>query len=297
MSIFSLPVDVGLQRLCRFREEKGLVGGLGLIPDIIGHFDSSNGLRVPHIHWNALQLQQPSIILEGVGSRQHGLHTMQETLCTTHGSQCGYCTLGFVISMYVLMRSNKELPSEEQIEECLAGNLRHCTGIFGDAKFIYPSNGKPCDCEEGLEMIVFMLELRILSLSQFLSMRLMEFKQAHCRDDDIALINVGMQVFLEEKDDETWVVVEISLGYDPYKRPTPYGVQNYEFSQKGTTVDLPVVHLSTKLQVTSEVEYVDDTPMPPNGVYAALVLSKSHMLESVSLMIQSPKTYLVLKSL
>eukprot|EP01018_Ginkgo_biloba_P010049 Gb_12324 [translate_table: standard] len=145
-----------------------------------------------------------------------------------------------------------------------------------------------------------------------------EFKQAHRRDDDIALINAGMQVFLAEKN-ETWAVVEASLGYggiapvpisamksvaflkgkpwthqtlqaedtfcrlfpdsnksavDPYKRPTSYGVQHYEISQKGTVVDLPVVHLSAKLQVTGEAEYADDTPMPPNGLHAALVLSK-----------------------
>lgn len=37
-----------------------------------------------------------------------------------------------------------------------------------------------------------------------------EFKQAQRRDDDIALVNAGMRVFLEEKDD-SWSIVDASL--------------------------------------------------------------------------------------
>ena len=39
-----------------------------------------------------------------------------------------------------------------------------------------------------------------------------EFKQAHRKDDDIALVNAGMRVFLEQKDD-AWSVVDASLVY------------------------------------------------------------------------------------
>lgn len=114
------------------------------------------------------------ITVEGIGNQHQGLHPVQETLCDSHGSQCGFCTPGFVMSMYALLRSSKEPPSHEQIEESLAGNLCRCTGyrpildafrIFaktdntlysynastntsGDAKVICPSTGKPCDCGE-----------------------------------------------------------------------------------------------------------------------------------------------------
>lgn len=37
--------------------------------------------------------------------------------------QCGFCTPGFVMSMYSLLRSKTEPPSETEIEEALAGNL------------------------------------------------------------------------------------------------------------------------------------------------------------------------------
>ncbi len=48
---------------------------------------------------------------------------MQERLARAHGSQCGFCTPGFVMSMYALLRSRPAPPSEADIEENLAGNL------------------------------------------------------------------------------------------------------------------------------------------------------------------------------
>ncbi|KAH7560569.1 hypothetical protein JRO89_XS10G0045700 [Xanthoceras sorbifolium] len=111
------------------------------------------------------------ITVEGVGNRKHGLHPIQETLARAHGSQCGFCTPGFIMSMYALLRSNQTLPTEEQIEESLAGNLCRCTGyrpivdafrVFSktndalytnisslslkEGEFVCPSTGKPCSC-------------------------------------------------------------------------------------------------------------------------------------------------------
>ena len=43
------------------------VNGLGLIPGVVQRFDSSNGFRVPHIGWNALQIRKDSEILDDVG--------------------------------------------------------------------------------------------------------------------------------------------------------------------------------------------------------------------------------------
>lgn len=44
-----------------------VVNGLGLIPGVVGRFDSSNGFRVPQIGWNALQITKDSEILDDVG--------------------------------------------------------------------------------------------------------------------------------------------------------------------------------------------------------------------------------------
>ncbi|XP_011047409.1 PREDICTED: imidazole glycerol phosphate synthase hisHF, chloroplastic-like [Populus euphratica] len=64
-----LGICLGLQLLFESSEENGPVGGLGLIPGVVGRFDSSNGFRVPHIGWNALQITKDSEILDDIGNR------------------------------------------------------------------------------------------------------------------------------------------------------------------------------------------------------------------------------------
>jgi xanthine dehydrogenase iron-sulfur cluster and FAD-binding subunit A len=59
----------------------------------------------------------------GIGNKRDGLHPVQERLAKAHGSQCGFCTPGFIMSMYALLRSKPDAPTEEEIEENLAGNL------------------------------------------------------------------------------------------------------------------------------------------------------------------------------
>ncbi|KXZ53315.1 hypothetical protein GPECTOR_7g1209 [Gonium pectorale] len=66
--------------------------------------------------------------LRGLGNVREGLHPVQQRLAVMHGSQCGFCTPGFVMSMYSLLRSSEEPPTEEDIEDALGGNLCRCTG-------------------------------------------------------------------------------------------------------------------------------------------------------------------------
>ncbi len=55
------------------------------------------------------------------------LHPAQRAMVECHGSQCGFCTPGFVMSLFTLYH-NAENPGREAIEDCLAGNLCRCTG-------------------------------------------------------------------------------------------------------------------------------------------------------------------------
>ncbi|MBA0650733.1 hypothetical protein Goklo_018119 [Gossypium klotzschianum] len=518
------------------------------------------------------------ITVEGLGNHKRGLHPIQESLARSHGSQCGFCTPGFIMSLYALLRSSETPPTEEQIEESLAGNLCRCTGyrpivdafrVFSktnnalytdisslslqEGEFICPSTGKPCSCgskavhdigtneqpicstrykpisysevdgsaytdkefifppellrrkltplnlsglgglkwyrpltvndvlelkekypnakllvgntEVGIEMrlkrmpyqvlisVAHVPELNIINVKDdgieigsavrltellnlfrevitqrpanetsackafieqlkwfagtqirnvasvggnvctaspisdlnplwiaarakfriidcngnirttlaenfFLGYRkvdltsneillsiflpwtrpfeyVKEFKQAHRRDDDIAIVNAGMRVCLQEKSEE-WVIsdasdvlqgalnvlrTDIVLKEDApggmvefrksltlsfffkfflwvshqiegkksikesvslsdlsaiksFHRPPLVASQDYEIRKHGTSVGSPEVHLSSRLQVTGEAEYADDSPMPPNGLHAALVLSK-----------------------
>ncbi|NP_001266744.1 aldehyde oxidase-like [Ochotona princeps] len=65
--------------------------------------------------------------VEGIGSTTTRLHPVQERIAKYHGTQCGFCTPGMVMSMYTLLRNHPE-PSLDQLTDALGGNLCRCTG-------------------------------------------------------------------------------------------------------------------------------------------------------------------------
>ncbi|KAG9329842.1 hypothetical protein JZ751_028951 [Albula glossodonta] len=65
--------------------------------------------------------------VEGIGNSRTRIHPVQERIAKAHGSQCGFCTPGMVMSMYTLLR-NKPQPTMEDITQALGGNLCRCTG-------------------------------------------------------------------------------------------------------------------------------------------------------------------------
>ncbi|KAM1000046.1 hypothetical protein ACFX2A_006837 [Malus domestica] len=537
-------------------------GGCGACTVMVSHYDKElkksfhyavNACLAPLYSVEGMHV----ITVEGLGSHKQGLHPIQESLARSHGSQCGFCTPGFIMSIYALLRSSQKPPSEKQIEECLAGNLCRCTGyrpivdafrVFAKTddtpyintstlsseggEFVCPSTGKPCSCglksessctthesgthskryapvlyseidgstytdkefifppelllrkstylsltgfgglkwfrplrlkqvlelkekypgakllvgntEVGIEtrlkkiqykVLIFVTHVPELSkltvkddgieigsavrlsellkvlrtvitertahetsackafveqlkwfagvqirnvasvggnictaspisdlnplwmasrakfqiidckgnirttlaenfflgyrkvdltsgeilLSVFLPWTrpfeyVKEYKQAHRRDDDIAIVNAGIRVHLEDRGG--WVVSDASIAYGGVaplslsamrtkifligkswnqevlqgalkvlqedvllKDDAPGGMvefraQDYEVIKRGTAVGSPEVHLSARLQVTGEAEYADDTPLPPNGLHAALILSR-----------------------
>ncbi|WP_095107593.1 xanthine dehydrogenase small subunit [Pseudomonas sp. Irchel 3E20] len=58
---------------------------------------------------------------------QGQLHSVQQAMVDCHGSQCGFCTPGFVMSLFALQK-NSCAPDRHQAHEALAGNLCRCTG-------------------------------------------------------------------------------------------------------------------------------------------------------------------------
>lgn len=65
--------------------------------------------------------------VEGIGSTKTKLHPVQERIAKAHGSQCGFCTPGIVMSMYTLLRSHSEIKYSD-LEVAFQGNLCRCTG-------------------------------------------------------------------------------------------------------------------------------------------------------------------------
>ena len=57
------------------------------------------------------------------------LHPVQQAMVDEHGSQCGFCTPGFIMSMFALYQQDEpEDELRERIDQALGGNLCRCTG-------------------------------------------------------------------------------------------------------------------------------------------------------------------------
>ncbi len=62
-------------------------------------------------------------------SRDGALHPVQAAMVKHHGSQCGFCTPGIVMSLYALYENTTGPVTREEVLEALQGNLCRCTGI------------------------------------------------------------------------------------------------------------------------------------------------------------------------
>ncbi|MDP3815537.1 xanthine dehydrogenase small subunit [Pseudomonas sp.] len=58
---------------------------------------------------------------------QGQLHSVQQAMVDCHGSQCGFCTPGFVMSLFALQKNSNGFDKADTME-ALAGNLCRCTG-------------------------------------------------------------------------------------------------------------------------------------------------------------------------
>ncbi|HXX83829.1 MAG TPA: xanthine dehydrogenase small subunit [Casimicrobiaceae bacterium] len=67
------------------------------------------------------------ITVESLRGPDGALHPVQRALVDCHGSQCGFCTPGFVMSLFALYKT-KQNPTRAEIGDALAGNLCRCTG-------------------------------------------------------------------------------------------------------------------------------------------------------------------------
>ena len=67
------------------------------------------------------------ITVENIKNPDGSLHPVQQAMVDYHGSQCGFCTPGFIMSMFALYKS--DMPNNRAvIEDALTGNLCRCTG-------------------------------------------------------------------------------------------------------------------------------------------------------------------------
>jgi xanthine dehydrogenase small subunit len=78
-------------------------------------------LFAPQLHGKQL------ITVEHLRRPDGCLHPVQQALVECHGSQCGFCTPGFVMSMFAIFHEDRA-PGRQRVLDVLAGNLCRCTG-------------------------------------------------------------------------------------------------------------------------------------------------------------------------
>jgi xanthine dehydrogenase small subunit len=109
-------------------------GDCGACTVVLAELDEQGGLRykavdscllfLPALHGKQL------ITVENLSRQKTSLlqlHPVQQAMVNNHGSQCGYCTPGFVMALFALYKSDK-LATRESVQENLVGNLCRCTG-------------------------------------------------------------------------------------------------------------------------------------------------------------------------
>ncbi len=67
--------------------------------------------------------------VEDLQQQDGSLHPVQQAMVECHGSQCGFCTPGFVMSLWgMYLNESARAPTRAEIDTSLSGNLCRCTG-------------------------------------------------------------------------------------------------------------------------------------------------------------------------
>ena len=68
-----------------------------------------------------------TLLIQSHDHRPRGVNPVGHRLAMNNGTQCGYCTVGFVMTMSAFLANNPE-PTKQEIEDAFDGNICRCTG-------------------------------------------------------------------------------------------------------------------------------------------------------------------------
>jgi xanthine dehydrogenase small subunit len=107
-------------------------GDCGACTVVLGE-PSADGSRIEYRAVNSCIRFLPTIdgqelvTVESLLGLDGSLHPVQSAMVDQHASQCGFCTPGFVMSLFALYLQ-EATPTREQVIDALSGNLCRCTG-------------------------------------------------------------------------------------------------------------------------------------------------------------------------
>ncbi|HEX8748478.1 MAG TPA: 2Fe-2S iron-sulfur cluster-binding protein, partial [Pyrinomonadaceae bacterium] len=108
-------------------------GGCGACTVMLSRYDAAQG-RVIDRAVNACLRPVCSLdammvtTTEGIGSTKQEIDPVQYAIASYNGSQCGFCTPGFVMNMYTMLR-NQPKPTQKEVEDNFDGHICRCTGF------------------------------------------------------------------------------------------------------------------------------------------------------------------------
>ncbi len=139
--------------LCRTGTKEGCAeGDCGACTVVLAELDNAgDGLSLKAVN-SCIQFLptldgKELITVESLDRGGPELHPVQQAMVDKHGSQCGFCTPGFVMSLFALYKTQGN-PSRRDVDDALAGNLCRCTGyrpIVAAAQAMYEVPGAEDD--------------------------------------------------------------------------------------------------------------------------------------------------------
>ena len=124
---------------CSGTKEGCAEGDCGACTVVVGSLDATGALQLQPV--NACIQFLPTLdgkalftvedLAEPGGAGEGTLHPVQQSMVDCHGSQCGFCTPGFVMSLWACYQRHQAagtVPTRPQLADDLSGNLCRCTG-------------------------------------------------------------------------------------------------------------------------------------------------------------------------
>tara|TARA_Y100000817_G_C16849592_1_gene541499 strand:+ start:721 stop:2157 length:1437 start_codon:yes stop_codon:yes gene_type:complete len=146
------------------------------------------------------------ILVEDLISSEGKLHPVQKAMVKFHGSQCGFCTPGFVMSMFAMYKNNKYF-DDEIINDSIAGNLCRCTGyrpIIDAAKSLNNKSDNDQFTKDKRKIINLLKKIKIKNIAienenkkYFAPKKVIELKKLLKKIPEAKLLSGGTDLSLE----------------------------------------------------------------------------------------------------